>query len=239
MEFAALDPGKLLVLMIAGGVFALAGLWLMFRPKPEGSRAKIELFGLKFESSSAGLLVFMIGAAFLALPLFVPSGADNTGSAAKATSVEDPAVEGAEQRTEAGRGEVATSTPQPAAVTARPARALTAVGEEVEPNDNIAVANEIAIGSVIHGEVEAGNPDFYTFTFPDDYIGRFTANLSGDRVGFSTYDDLGGLLFQSNSKRFNSEVEYSRYYVSVGTGEKRAGYTLTVGAREELSSRTV
>jgi hypothetical protein len=72
MQIVALDGAKLLALMLAGGVFALAGLWLMFRPQPAGEAARIELFGLKFQASSAGLLVFLIGAVFLAVPIFVP-----------------------------------------------------------------------------------------------------------------------------------------------------------------------
>ncbi len=71
MEFEALDGIKLVMLMAAGLLFAVVGLYLLIRPKPEGSAAKIELFGMKFESSSAGLLVFLIGAVFLVIPLFV------------------------------------------------------------------------------------------------------------------------------------------------------------------------
>ena len=72
MDFPTVEPWKLLTLMIAGGVFSVSGLWLMFRVQSSGETAKVELFGLKFQSSSAGLFVFLIGATFLLLPLFVP-----------------------------------------------------------------------------------------------------------------------------------------------------------------------
>ena len=65
MDFEAQNPTILIVLMVAGAAFAGVGLWLLLKPKPTGSTAKIEIFGLKFESSSAGLLVFLIGAVFL------------------------------------------------------------------------------------------------------------------------------------------------------------------------------
>ena len=72
MDVVALDAAKLTALMVAGAAFALAGLWLMFKPQPAGEAAKIELFGLKFQASSAGLVVFLIGAVFLAMPIVVP-----------------------------------------------------------------------------------------------------------------------------------------------------------------------
>ena len=72
MGVVALDAMKLTAMMVSGGVFAIAGLWLMFRPQQAGEAAKAELFGLKFQASSAGLVVFVIGAAFLALPIIVP-----------------------------------------------------------------------------------------------------------------------------------------------------------------------
>jgi hypothetical protein len=239
MSFTALDSTKLLALMAAGGLFAIAGLWLMFRPKTDGHSAKIELFGMKFESSSAGLLVFVIGAAFLGSPLFVQergaaglattSGGAGAGTGSRADGSEPQAapVDGAE----AAEGEVRTTIAQPATVATNAPRALTVVGEEIEPNDNIAEANAIPVGSVIHGEVEADNPDFYTFSFPDDFVGRLTVNLSSS-ASFTIYDDLGGTI-PSPARKFTSEVKRTRYYVSVGTRERRADYTLTVAAREE------
>jgi len=71
MEFTALEPWKLIVLMAAGGIFSAAGLWLIFRPKTDGHSMVIHVAGMKLEASSAGVLVFLIGTAFFATPLFV------------------------------------------------------------------------------------------------------------------------------------------------------------------------
>jgi hypothetical protein len=71
-QFQGVAPAKLIILMVAGAIFAFAGLWLMFRQTPAGDAARIELFGIRFRSSSAGLLVFIVGALFLAAPVFVP-----------------------------------------------------------------------------------------------------------------------------------------------------------------------
>lgn len=62
MEPVALDSTKLAVIMAAGALFALAGLWLMIRPPAQGGSTSIELCGMKIQSASAGLLVFPVGA---------------------------------------------------------------------------------------------------------------------------------------------------------------------------------
>ncbi|MFD1158070.1 hypothetical protein [Roseovarius aestuarii] len=140
MNFEALDGIRLTTLMIAGAVFAAVGLFLLLKPKTAGT-AKIELFGLKFESSSAGLLVFLIGAVFLSLPLFVP---------------ERTATEGGEN----GAAETAQSADPETGVsgTALPAEARTT---EVEPNDSLAKANELSFGTVVTGTVTDGTSDWY------------------------------------------------------------------------------
>lgn len=78
MNFDTVDDQQISLLMLAGGIFAFIGLWMMFRPKTDGHAAKIELFGLKFESSSAGLLVFLIGSGFLAAPVFMTEKNETT-----------------------------------------------------------------------------------------------------------------------------------------------------------------
>jgi hypothetical protein len=140
MQFTTLDGGKILALMAAGGAFALAGLWLMFRPKPEGGAAKLELFGMKFESSSAGLLVFLIGAAFLATPLVVDE---------RSAGTERP-----------------TPTPSPGKKAAEPASGRPAVilpsaagAEEVEPNNFLTEANQIERGIFYAGQTRPDRND--------------------------------------------------------------------------------
>jgi drug/metabolite transporter (DMT)-like permease len=72
MHFVEMDGARLTVFMIVGGLFSAAGIVLMFRAKQVESSARLELFGQKFEATSIGIVVFLIGAAFLATPMFVP-----------------------------------------------------------------------------------------------------------------------------------------------------------------------
>lgn len=129
MEFLAVEPWKLQALMLAGGIFSLAGLWLMFRTAPEGEAAKVELFGLKFQSSSAGLLVFLIGAAFLVLPLFVPERA-----AQEAASTGDQTVPSNDTKNSSA-GQAAIILP------------AVANASETEPNETASQANQIEMGA--------------------------------------------------------------------------------------------
>lgn len=146
--FEAVDTSKLLALMAAGAIFAAAGLYLLLRPKPQGGSAKIELFGLKFESSSAGLLVFLIGAAFLAIPLFVPE---------KPTELRDTLAPSSKPDDIASQG--------PVLLPARPD------AKEVEPNDRVQDANQLLIGATASGRVRSGNIDWYVISTAE-HIGK-------------------------------------------------------------------
>ncbi len=183
MQIVALDGAKLLALMLAGGIFALAGLWLMFRPQPAGQAARIEIFGLKFQASSAGLLVFIIGSMFLALPIFVP---------------EKPAVQRDRAPinvlTERGNG---SQTPAP--LERRPSQ-ISIETTEVEPNDTIASANVVSLGSVIEGELTRGDVDFFAVDIPEGVRGDIVASLhvlDTDAV-LQLHDDAGAPLMNSN-----------------------------------------
>ena len=180
MTPVALDGTKLIILMIAGGVFALAGLWLMFRPQrgtEAGDAAKIELFGLKFQSSSAGLLVFLIGAVFLAVPIVVPEK-PTTVTAAAGGAGSLPAT-GAPVRSDEGGGEPASATPPRAsAETGQPSAASTdasspatagaapparprATGRETEPNEQYEGANRLALGDSLAGALSRDEEDWF------------------------------------------------------------------------------
>lgn len=76
MKLQALDGPVLYLLMAVGLIFTLSGLYFIFKRKDDENAARIELFGLKFQSSSAGTLVFLIGAVFLFIPLFAPKPPD-------------------------------------------------------------------------------------------------------------------------------------------------------------------
>lgn len=60
-----LDQTEKYVLMASGAVFALAGIYMMIKPSMRDGETKIEFFGLKFNASSGGLLVFLVGSGFL------------------------------------------------------------------------------------------------------------------------------------------------------------------------------
>lgn len=153
MTPVALDNAKLFILMAAGGLFAVTGLWLLLRPKP-ASGAKIELFGMKFESSSAGLLVFLIGAAFLATPLFVqeriaPAGAGQPG-----------AVTAARPGASTNSGQFGAGAPPGPAIAAIPQR-VRAEGREREPNDGYDQANHISVGDSISVHFDRRSEDWF------------------------------------------------------------------------------
>ncbi|WP_209424285.1 hypothetical protein [Pararhodobacter sp. SW119] len=161
MQIVALDGAKLLALMLAGGIFALAGLWLMFRPQPAGEAARIELFGLKFQASSAGLLVFLIGALFLAVPIFVPEKPASTGAQARA------GVGGTGLQTdESGTGEGQRAIILPGGAEAA----------ESEPNDTIHEANQIMLGVYYSGNLTPSRND------SRDWFVFDTAELHGQEV---------------------------------------------------------
>lgn len=163
MDFEPISAARMVVLMVAGGVFATVGLYLMLRPRSHGA-AKIELFGLKFESSSAGLLVFLIGAAFLAITLFVPEKVE--GPSVGDLPLPKPPIE------DHGKTGLPKAPPQG--------------GTEVEPNNSVQTAIPIASDTTISGSLETTRDeiDWYvidTSGHPDQQIEvgvRFIGGMS-------------------------------------------------------------
>ena len=169
MQLEALDGIKLVMLMAAGLVFSIAGLYLLMRPKPEGSAAKIELFGLKFESSSAGLLVFLIGAAFLATPIFV----------------EERASSGSVVPDDNGQSDAGTNTRKPVILPDTPG------AEESEPNDVVQDANQLNIGTTVAASIRKGQRDWYVIPTAEHLGKRLIVTLrsvSGPQVSGEVFD---------------------------------------------------
>ena len=129
-------------LMAFGAVFSVAGLVLIFRKaKPDAGAAKIEFLGQKLEANSTGIVVFLIGAAFLAAPLFVP--AKNLQKAAPST----PA---------------ASETAGAASTPIKPAPAGGNAGAaEVEDNNSFTKANSFANGATTGGYVKMEDEDWF------------------------------------------------------------------------------
>ncbi len=195
MEFEAISTTRMIALMLAGGFFAFAGLYMMLRPRPEGA-AKIELFGLKFESSSAGLLVFMVGAAFLAVTLFVPER-----QAVSSQIVDDPKVDGP-------NANLKPDTPtKPEEVSEG------AVINETEPNNGIREAQPLAVGQVVAGKFGKGSgQDWYSVSFPNGDIAQHEIKLrhvNGNAVRVTVYDlrelEIGSLRTGSGAAYLSLE----------------------------------
>jgi hypothetical protein len=206
MEFEAQEGVRLLALMGAGAVFALVGLYLLIRPKPENGTAKIELFGIKFESSSAGVLVFLIGAVFLAIPLFVPEKPADTDPGAP------PEVpDSADAITPPLRPGTGTVTGPIAAVMPEPARpqppVMVATIDEAEPNNRVARATRIALGQVVRGRVD-NKDDIDWFEMPVPAGGLAAAEIrarhvAGHALQLDAYtareEPLGALKFANGA----------------------------------------
>jgi len=237
MEFTALEPWKLTALMLAGGVFSLAGLWLIFRPKTDGQSMVIHLAGMKFEASSAGILVFLIGAGFFATPLFVQEREAARRNAA-ATGSGGPSGTGeTDGATATTPSNVALSSPGNSAVSEPVDTNVRLEGTEAEPNDTPASANVISLGSTVQGSLEAGNRDFFYVETPAADFGEIAVNATSGDFTLRVYDDLGAEIWDSNqygwgSRVFRGAVDHRAYYISVETWkEEPRDYDLTVAAR--------
>lgn len=148
MEIAAQTQTNVILLMLAGAVFTAAGLWLMLRPKKAADSAKIELFGMKFESSSAGLLVFIVGAGFLAVPLFVEVVDTPSRPVVGNDAVVDNTLTGDNDAT------------APLVLPKLPDV------DEVEPNDDFRNPNQLALGTIVKGHIDSSTSDWFIVPLP-------------------------------------------------------------------------
>lgn len=217
MQVVALDGTKLIVLMLAGGVFALAGLWLMFRPQPEGEAARVELFGLKFQASSAGLLVFLIGAAFLALPIFVPEKAGPQRPA-------DPSAPG---------------SPPTAGTDPNLPLPRLADSAELDPNDTISSANALILGQTVSGALSAGDLDWYVVATDGTDAESLRVTFRNLRDGCPRFDVLDAsenkvmgdqVCIGDITKSSTIFIDDPRYYIRVDARDYRTDYEIAVSA---------
>lgn len=238
MEFTALDPWKLTALMLAGGVFSLAGLWLIFRPRTDGHSMVIHVAGMKLEASSAGILVFLIGTAFFATPLFVQER-ETAGQTAAVSGSGAASGTGETDGDTATGSTVALSSPGNASVSEPVATNVRLEGTEAEPKDTPASANVISLGSTIQGSLEAGNRDFFYVETPAADFGEIAVNATSGDFTLRVYDDLAAEIWDSTqygwgSRVFRGTVDHEAYYISVETWkEEPRSYDLTVAARRK------
>jgi hypothetical protein len=212
MGFEAQDPINLTLLRIVGAVFACAGLWLLLRPKPSGTTAKIELFGLKFESSSAGVLVFLIGAAFLAVPLFVPEKA--------VVRLPDGIADDSTPLPNSDGGQVQPPAPPDGIALILPGGPEIA---EAEPNDRLQIASRIQLGQTVSGEVRKGNDDWFVVAVPEGpaFVELRVRNVGGGTISARFLDtreaNIGKVtLFDRDADTIRADApENDRFYVWV------------------------
>jgi hypothetical protein len=131
---ASLDPMLLYAFTAFGLVVAVAGLVLLFRGGTRGEEQVVEGLGLKFRFTSAGLVVFVIGALFSALPVFVSPDRSPLHKGPP-TLASQGGMESADQ----------------------------AQDGEVEPNDYVSEANPIEFGANYAGAIDRDDKDFFAF----------------------------------------------------------------------------
>jgi hypothetical protein len=131
---ASLDAMLLFVLTAFGAVSATAGLVLLFRGGARREKQVVEVLGLKVHFTSAGLVVFLIGALFLAVPVFV--GADRSPVQGGPPALASQVSVGSADRAQDG---------------------------EVEPNDYVTEANAVEFGANYGGAIDRDDKDFFAF----------------------------------------------------------------------------
>lgn len=212
-----IDPITAKLLTATGVVSILAGLYFLMRPGTQA--AKIELLGLKFESSSAGILVFLVGVGMLAHPVF--------------TDPEPPAATGGAVTLPLDQTVIAPGAPSAHAGVAIPLEARRAIfldGAEQEPNDSIPQANVIPLGASVTGKVDQGESDFFTVLMPEAFDGVIALNVTGD-VSMRVFDDLGATLSNSMTT-YKKDAVHQSYSIQIYPSyDRKATYLLTVAAR--------
>ena len=145
--FQQLSLVQMTIFMALGAVFALVGLYFLFRPPRTDGETKLQMFGITVNASSVGLVVFLVGAAFVAMrdSTMVPLSNEiprETGDDQEGTAPETPASGAVPQR-------------------------KVADGDESEPNDTWDDAHVIEAGGSVSGAVSNASDDwFYVATDP-------------------------------------------------------------------------
>lgn len=222
--------GPILYLLLAVGlIFALAGLRLIFTKSSEENAARIEIFGLKFQSSSAGLLVLLIGAAFLAVPIFKPP------PAAQSENTLDPSKKQLDQGSAAG---TPPSEKSPKEAILLPPEADT---PEAGPNNKITNANQFALGFGAVGNIDKDRNDFedwYVVDISGSEAADFSAQIRSpggcrltvydaqeEQIGH-TYCNNGGGSRSVDVFAPNNDRLYLRVSFNGGSGMSKADYEI-------------
>jgi hypothetical protein len=226
----AVSSDKLLILLIAGGIFSLAGLWLMFRPQKEDDVAKLKIFGLEFQSSSAALLVFLIGAVFLVGGILLPEKVNGPGQTATASTGSTSSDDTSEVASNDAK------TPKPIGA---PAGSIAIEGQEQEPNNTTATANWIAPFSSTKGRYGEGDDkrDMFCISTAEHLGQELVIALSGYSAQIELQDRFGQRIAGRNggydvTLSISHKIEDDAYCMAVWSfagGSK--DYVLNVGFR--------
>ena len=205
MGSVELDPTETMAFMVVGGICIAFALYLLVRPPHHGT-TKLEMFGMKFEASSAAILVFLAGLALLLTPVWseeAESSGDDTRMAVSGASGTD-----AEGETRPAFRVVPPDEPG---------------AEETEPNDRVQQANGLSVGATVAGRVTSGDTDRYLI----DTAGRdgemlvvTLRQVSGGRVYGEVFDSnerrIAQLSPTGGGSAFTRErIDGSRMYVMV------------------------
>jgi hypothetical protein len=176
---------------------------------------------MKFNASSGGLLVFIVGALFVAAPIFVPERPKPNVTKIAGT---------------------AAATLMPNAASGQQVTGITVEAVEVEANDTVASANRIVLGSAINGELSKGDVDYYAVDIPEDKTGDIVANVvvSAGDVALALFDDAGEALRSDYTfgidrmATVSTPIERPGYYVLASNRDKAVSiYQLTIAVRPE------
>jgi hypothetical protein len=193
MSIQTLEGPYLYLFMAIGLLFTLVGLYLILKRTTDENAAKIELFGLKFQSSSTGTLVFLIGTLFLLTPLFVPKIGNNSNGVVQAPSKEQP-------------NPVAKLDSNSTDVRAL-VLPVKAEAEEVEPNNQITQANQFIFGFGAKGALDRKRNDLHDWYVIDtsgysgsDFTVQIRSQGGGCRVyAYDQYEELLDKEYCENS----------------------------------------
>lgn len=221
MTFQSLDSTTYYLFPALGLIFALIGLRVLTSQKGDENAARIEMFGLKFQSSSAGTLVFLIGVAFLLVPLFVPRAQGAT---------EPPGIITPGQNDDG-------AAPEPGRALLLPRQAD---APEVEPNNSITTANQFALDFGAKGRIDQDRNDYEDWYIVDvsgtqqtELRAQIRSAWGGCRlivfdaneqeVGSKHCDQAGGSGYVTFFN-LDSDRVYLRVLFSGGSSAKRAEY---------------
>ena len=113
---------------------------------------------------------------------------------------------------------------------------------EAEPNDSLASANVVPLGTAIDGRLEPGDRDSYAVEVPGDLRGDIVASLVVEAASLTLtlFDDAGqplgtGSTYEHLAVRtawIDRRLERPRYFVQVrGPDDAVGDYQLTIAAR--------